>query len=117
MVAADGNGARLSEELLLRNIASQGIRVSIDAGACILEMDNRSFVKMWLDIDTQAHAAVYFGSDDNRAWVQYRGGKEPVPLLATPFADNLEQCPVYLDKAHTRYRPKASARSVRSGLH
>jgi hypothetical protein len=102
IVAADGNGVRLSEDMLLRNVANQGVRVFIDAGACILEMDNRSLVKMWLDLDTKAQAAVYFGSNDNRAWVQYRGGKEPVPLLATPFADNLEHCLVYLDEAHTR---------------
>jgi hypothetical protein len=102
MVAADRTGGRLTEEQLLRKISKEGIRVIIDAGACILEMDNRSLAKAWLDIDTQAQGAVYFGTNDNRAWVQYRGGKDPVPLLATPFADNLEQCLVYLDEAHTR---------------
>lgn len=102
MVAADRTGGRLTEEQLLRKISHEGIRVIIDAGACILEMDNMSLAKAWLDIDTKAQGAVYFGTNDNRAWVQYRGGKEPVPLLATPFADNLEQCLVYLDEAHTR---------------
>ena len=94
-------GKRLSEEELLRRIATMGIRILIDAGAYILEMDNRSLVNAWLDIDTQAKGAVYFGAD-NRAWVQYRGGKESVPLLATPFAENLDECLVYLDEAHTR---------------
>ena len=94
------HGKRLTEEGLLRKVASMEIRVLIDAGAYILEMDNRSLVKAWLDIDTQSKGAVFFGAD-NRAWVQYRGGKI-VPLLATPFADNLDECLVYLDEAHTR---------------
>jgi hypothetical protein len=94
-------GKRLTEEELLRRIAGIEIRILIDAGAYILEMDNRALVRAWLDIDTQAKGAVYFGAD-NRAWVQYRGGKEVVPLLATPFAENLDECLVYIDEAHTR---------------
>lgn len=64
-------------------------------------MSNEDLVKAWMDIDTQPPAAVYFGAD-NRAWVRYRGTKAQVPLLATPFADNLDNCLVYLDEAHTR---------------
>ena len=92
---------RLTEEGLLRDLFSMEIRILIDAGAYILEMDNRSLVKAWLDIDSQTKAAVYFGSD-NRAWVTYRGSKRDVPLLATPLVDNLDECLVYLDEAHTR---------------
>lgn len=94
-------GKRFTEEGLLRRIATINIRILIDAGAYILEMDNRSLVKLWLSIDTQAKAAIYFEAD-NRAWVQYRGGKEKVPLIATPFAENFDDCLVYLDEAHTR---------------
>ena len=94
-------GKRLTEEGLLRRIATMEIRILIDAGAYILEMDNRTLVKAWLEIDSQAKGAVYFGTD-NRAWVQYRGGKQEVPLLATPFAENLDDCLVYIDEAHTR---------------
>jgi hypothetical protein len=94
-------GKRLTEEGLLRRIATMEINILIDAGAYILEMDNRSLAKAWLDMCPPAKAAVYFGAD-NRAWVQYRGGKEVVPLLATPFADNLDECLVYIDEAHTR---------------
>jgi Protein of unknown function (DUF3638)/Protein of unknown function (DUF3645) len=94
-------GKRLTEEGLLRRINEMAIRTLIDAGAYILEMDNQTLAKTWLDIDTQAKGAVYFGAD-NRAWVQYRGGKEVVPLLATPFAENLSECLVYIDEAHTR---------------
>lgn len=92
---------RLTEEELLRMIARMKIRILIDAGAFVLEMDNRSLVKLWLSIDTKAQGAIYFEAD-NRAWVQYQGGTKRVPLLATPFAENFDECLVYLDEAHTR---------------
>ncbi|KIW06394.1 uncharacterized protein PV09_02847 [Verruconis gallopava] len=101
ILAADNRG-RFNEEKLLEKLNELKIRILIDAGAYILEMDNQSVAKMWLTKDPQASAAVYFGSGDNRAWVQYRGMKAPIPLIATPFADNLEGCVVYLDEAHTR---------------
>ncbi|RAL58205.1 hypothetical protein DID88_002308 [Monilinia fructigena] len=100
-ILASLNGRRLKEEELLRRIKNSKIRILIDAGAYILEMDNKTLVKKWLEIDPEPKAAVYFG-DDNRAWVQYRRGKDIVPLLATPFAENLEDCLVYIDEAHTR---------------
>lgn len=61
-------GKRLTEEELLRRIEGIKIRILIDASAYILEMDNMTLVKAWLDIDTKAKGAVYFGAD-NRAWV------------------------------------------------
>lgn len=89
-----------SEFELLKHLCERETRVLIDAGAFILEMDNRSLAKAWLRVDTQAQGAVYFGPD-NKAWVQYRAGNT-VPLIATPFAENLDHCLVYLDEAHTR---------------
>ncbi|OGM50946.1 hypothetical protein ABOM_000731 [Aspergillus bombycis] len=94
------DGRRLTEAELLKNLTRSGIRILIDAGAYILEMDNRTLVRTWLDQDIEVQAAVYFGGD-NQAWVQYRTGKT-VPLFATPFADNLKGCLVYLDESHTR---------------
>ncbi|PQE30562.1 p-loop containing nucleoside triphosphate hydrolase protein [Rutstroemia sp. NJR-2017a WRK4] len=86
-------GKRLTEAELLRRIREVNIRILID------EMDNKTLVKEWLAIDTEAKGAVYFGAD-NRAWVQYRGGKEAIPLLATPFAENLDGFLVYIDEAY-----------------
>ncbi|KAK8063845.1 hypothetical protein PG996_008497 [Apiospora saccharicola] len=91
-----------SEKRLLENIHGKGIRLLIDAGAYILDMNNETVAQQWLQIDKQAKAAVYFRTD-NRAWVKYRGNrKSDAPLLATPFADNMDDCVVYLDQAHTR---------------
>lgn len=100
ILAANRFKRRFSELELLGHLTNTGTRVLIDAGAFILEMDNQSLVKEWLQKATNIQAAVYFGRD-NKAWVQYRAGKT-VPLLATPFADDLTDCLVYLDEAHTR---------------
>ncbi|KAH9885947.1 hypothetical protein F4778DRAFT_798742 [Xylariomycetidae sp. FL2044] len=98
----DTQGRRLTEAGLLKRLHDRRIRILIDAGAYILEMENKTLAKTWLTIDHEAKAAVYFGSD-NRLWVHYRGEtKSDTPLLATPFADDLDGCVIYLDEVHTR---------------
>ncbi|KAK4141681.1 uncharacterized protein C8A04DRAFT_13829 [Dichotomopilus funicola] len=102
MVAVDPQGRRLSEAGLLHVLQEHAIRILVDAGAYILEMDNRTLAQRWLHIDSGAKAAIYFDAS-SRAWVTYRGvTKEDVPLLATPFIEDLNECLVYLDEAHTR---------------
>lgn len=97
-----GQISRMTERAFLEALLQDGIRVLIDAGAYILENDNRSLVQEWLKVDTFAKAAVYFGAD-NRAWVHYRGeAKSDVPLLATPFVDDLSECVVFIDECHCR---------------
>jgi hypothetical protein len=100
VLAADMRGRRLSEKELLQGLSRMGIRILIDAGAQILEMDNITLVKVWLHIDHEASAAVYFDTD-NKPFVIYRHGLQ-IPLLASPFAEDLTDCLVYLDEAHTR---------------
>jgi len=99
---------RLTEEGLLKKLLIPGsrtttlprIRILIDAGAQILEHDNRSLVKLWLKIDHEAAGAVYF-DEEHRARVIYGKGTD-VPLVASPFAENLEECLVYIDESHCR---------------
>ncbi|KAI9765237.1 MAG: hypothetical protein M1840_007729 [Geoglossum simile] len=100
VLAADARGKHLSERGLLEKLYGMGIRILIDAGAQILEMDNYSLVKEWLSVDWKAPAAVYF-DNENKPFVLYRNGQK-IPLLATPLAENLGGCLVYLDEAHTR---------------
>ncbi|KAI1181675.1 hypothetical protein F5B17DRAFT_424126 [Nemania serpens] len=65
-------------------------------------MDNQELAHTWLLVDSKAKAVVYF-RNDNRAWVHYRNNtKEDVPLLATPLAEDLSGCNVFLDEGHTR---------------
>ncbi|KAH4934580.1 hypothetical protein HBI79_087720 [Parastagonospora nodorum] len=83
-----------------RPIVAERIRILIDAGAQILEHDNRSLAKAWLKEDHEAAAAVYF-DEGHRARVVYGKGTD-VPLVASPFAENLEDCLVYIDESHCR---------------
>jgi hypothetical protein len=105
----DGYNKRLSEDGLLRKLLSphgphstphNRIRILIDAGAQILEYDNRSLVKAWLKEDHEAVAAVYF-NEEHRAMVIYGKGTD-IPLVASPFAESLEECVVYIDESHCR---------------
>ena len=72
--AADPSGKRLSETSFLRMLKDHDIRMLLDAGAQILEFDNRSLVQAWLKVDTEALAGVYFDED---GWprVSFRDGK------------------------------------------
>ncbi|KAL8787328.1 MAG: hypothetical protein Q9195_007823 [Heterodermia aff. obscurata] len=98
--AWDERGRRLSERALLRKLKDHGIRMLLDAGAQILELDNISLAITWLEVDPEPEAAVFFGEDE-RARVVYRDRKVQ-PLAASPYHDNLGACVVYLDEAHTR---------------
>lgn len=100
VLAADKLGKRISEVAFLHKLRDRRIRMLLDAGAQILELDNLGLARAWLRVDTEAKAALYFNAD-NRPFVLYRNGSK-VPLLASPFADDLTECLVYLDEAHTR---------------
>ncbi|KAL4811848.1 hypothetical protein BDW67DRAFT_194317 [Aspergillus spinulosporus] len=91
---------RMSENALLEYLHKENIRVLIDAGAFIMEMNNETVAKTWLQADWKAKGAVYFG-DDNTPWVMYRNFKR-APLFASPFADDLSEALVYLDEARSR---------------
>lgn len=89
-------GGRPSEKDLLFGLKQEKIRVLIDAGAQILEMDNLTLAEQWLRIEGTALAALYF-DQGNKPWIVTRQGRK-TPLLASPFADDLSQCLVYLDE-------------------
>ncbi|KAK6539145.1 hypothetical protein TWF694_009389 [Orbilia ellipsospora] len=100
VLAADREGRRWSENMLLEKLKHEKIRILIDAGAQILEMDNFQLVSMWMTIDTHSQAAIYF-DETNKPFVLFRNGNK-VPLLATPYAEDSTGCLIYLDESHTR---------------
>ncbi|OHE94857.1 hypothetical protein CORC01_09875 [Colletotrichum orchidophilum] len=93
-------GARASESDLLRELRNRKIKILIDAGAQILEMDNEALAKQWLMVDQDAPAALFF-DQSNMPWIIQPNDRK-TPLLVSPYADDLSQCLVYLDEAHTR---------------
>lgn len=112
---ASYRGSRLPEKDLLEMISKEGFKVFIDAGAQILEMDNFTLVKTWLEINPSATAAVYF-DETNKPMVLYRQGNKKVPLLASPYAEDLGDCLVYLDEAHTRGTDLKLSRCTKGAL-
>jgi hypothetical protein len=109
VVMVDDKDKRLTEDGIINKLLNpyghpsdnrNRIRILIDAGAQILEYDNCSFAKAWRKQDYEASAAVFF-DDDHRAMVLY-GKNTIIPLVASPFAENLEDCLVYIDESHCR---------------
>ncbi|KAG2078006.1 hypothetical protein BDR04DRAFT_1087703 [Suillus decipiens] len=95
---AAGGGARE----LLNAIAKQSpeIRVLLDVGAQVLDLPNDGVAKMWLDINKDAQAAIYFNKHDELV-VRTRDHIVE-PFSASSFAQQADQCVLYLDDEHTR---------------
>ncbi|KAG1739525.1 hypothetical protein EDB19DRAFT_2025088 [Suillus lakei] len=76
------------------------VRVLLDVGAQMLELRNQELAEAWLRAKHNAQAAVFVNDDDELVVVSRDGAVEP--LVSSPFAQQLDQCVVYLDDAHTR---------------
>jgi hypothetical protein len=76
------------------------VRVLLDVGAQMLELKNQELAEAWLQAKHDAQGAVFVNEDDELVVVSRQGTVKP--LLSSPFAQQLDQCIVYLDDAHTR---------------
>ncbi|KAG0693269.1 hypothetical protein DFH29DRAFT_985528 [Suillus ampliporus] len=74
--------------------------VLLDVGAQMLELKNQELAEAWLRAKRDAQAAVFVNDEDELVVVSRDGTVEP--LVSSPFAQQLDQCVVYLDDAHTR---------------
>ncbi|KAI0848819.1 hypothetical protein F5Y00DRAFT_270020 [Daldinia vernicosa] len=101
VVMADHNQKRLGETQFLQMLKrfDKNIRILIDSGAQILELSNKELAEHWLRINGEAAAALYFDGDS--PFILSKQNTR-TPLLASPYADNLDEVLVYLDEAHTR---------------
>lgn len=100
--SVDADGRKLNIEGLLALVRAQTPRINalIDVGAQVLEATNLELVKQWLNLELDAHAAVYF-DDRDEAMVLDRSGSV-TPLRISPFSGQLDACLIYLDEVHTR---------------
>jgi len=76
------------------------VRVLLDVGAQMLELKNQELAETWLRAKHDAQAAVFVNDDDEIVVVSRDGTVEP--LASSPFSQQLDQCVIYLDDAHTR---------------
>ncbi|KAF8555163.1 hypothetical protein OG21DRAFT_1507968 [Imleria badia] len=102
MCMTNENGERRTTGEFIKILVSQKpeIRVLLDVGAQMLDLQNNELATGWLNINMNASAAIYFNEDDELT-VLTRDGRTQL-LLSSPFAQQLDQCIVYLDDAHTR---------------
>jgi hypothetical protein len=78
------------------------VRVILDVGAQVLELENEEMARAWLlRVSESAAQAVIFFDTRNEICVLSRDGTTE-PLLISPFAKQMDQCLVYLDEVHTR---------------
>jgi len=100
-VARD-NGSREPATTFLKRLVKQDpeIRVLLDVGAQMLELQNRELALHWLLLRPDVSAAVFFNDSDHLTVVTPDGVTES--FMSSPFNRQLDKCVVYLDDAHTR---------------
>jgi len=98
----DNNGEHESAAAFLQRLVKKDpeIRVLLDVGAQMLELQNEDLVRHWLSLRPDVMAAVFFNDSDHLTVLTQSGSVEP--FISSPFNRQLEKCVVYLDDAHTR---------------
>jgi hypothetical protein len=96
------NGERETADTFLGRLISQDpeIRVLLDVGAQMLELQNEALARHWLSLRPDISAAIFFNDSDHLTVVTQDGRIEP--FISSPFNRQLDKCVVYLDEAHTR---------------
>ena len=109
------NGERESATAFLGRLVRQDpeIRVLLDVGAQMLELQNEELAKYWLSLKPQISAAIFF-KDDNLTVLTQDGTIEP--LTSSPFNRQLDKCIVYLDDEHTRGTDLKLPRETRAAV-
>lgn len=94
-------------EALLEVVLGRGdpqLRVILDVGAQILELTNAQVARLWLrkarDQGVSVQAVIYFNDDEEMVVLDASGAVES--FWSSPYSDQLENCLVFLDEAHTR---------------
>ncbi|KAF3000220.1 hypothetical protein E8E13_007207 [Curvularia kusanoi] len=97
------------------NTLEPEVRVILDVGAQILEMDNTQLAQCWLNMrqDERTEAVVFF-SNNELSVLDLSGRIES--FQTSPFANQLDRCLVYLDEAHTRGTDLQLPRNYRAAV-
>ncbi len=111
-----GNGERESATAFLQRLVNQDheIRVLLDVGAQMLELQNEELARHWLSLRPDVSAAIFFNDSDHLTVVTRDGTIEP--FISSPFNRQLERCVVYLDDAHTRGTDLKFPRGIRAAV-
>jgi len=95
-------GGLLSSRNFLECIVKQSppIRVLLDVGAQMLDMQSPEIAFTWLSLSSEIEAIVFFDQHDQL--VVMSRDKTTEPLEESQFSQKLDICGIYLDDAHTR---------------
>jgi hypothetical protein len=98
-------GAAFHSKYLLETIANMSTkpRVILDVGAQVIGLTNSEMARAWLRYyasDRSTQAVIFFNDSDEIVVMDKHGRVEE--LQTSPFSDQLDQCLVFLDEAHTR---------------
>ena len=109
-------GERESATAFLKRLIKQDpeIRVLLDVGAQMLELQNEELARLWLSFRPDISAAIFFNDSDHLTVVTPDGTMEP--FISSPFNRQLEKCIVYLDDAHTRGTDLKLPRGMRAAV-
>lgn len=106
-VQVDAYSQPSDAEALLKVILAQNdhrLRVILDVGAQIIELNNAEVAKTWLKMaykkDPSVQAAIYFDDKEEVMVMDLKGAVEP--FQTSSYIDQLDVCLVFLDEAHTR---------------
>jgi hypothetical protein len=96
------NGKREAATTFLQRLVNKDpeIRVLLDVGAQMLELQNEQLARHWLSLRPDISAAIFLNDSDHLTVVTQDGTLEP--FISSPFNRQLDKCVVYLDEAHTR---------------
>ena len=99
---ASNNGKRLSINGLIELVISKQppVRVLLDVGAQLLEINNQEIIEYWLRLASDAKAGIFFDESDELMVLDREGKLER--LFASSFRSRIGECVIYLDEAHTR---------------
>jgi hypothetical protein len=100
----EGHLSALTVDMLLTAVttSAQPMRVILDVGAQIIELDNVQVARRWLAlVPSQDADAVIFFNDHDELSVLTRNNVVD-SFLTSPFATQTDRCLVFLDQAHTR---------------
>ncbi|KAF4967332.1 hypothetical protein FSARC_5098 [Fusarium sarcochroum] len=105
LMPSELQGVAFDSQTLLRVVAemSANTRVILDVGAQVIDLDNLEFSKLWLACykdDATTQAVICFSEQDEIIVLDRSGKVEE--LQTSPFAEQMDQCLVFLDEAHTR---------------
>ncbi|KAH9164496.1 hypothetical protein EDB89DRAFT_2077996 [Lactarius sanguifluus] len=110
------NGERVSAKAFLRRLTRHKpeIRVLLDVGAQMLELQNEDLARYWLRLMPQISAAIFFNELDHLTVLTRDEIIEP--FTSSPFNRQLDKCIVYLDDAHTRGTDLKLPRGTRAAV-